>query len=247
MLRLDSTPGPATDATASGDPIMSDDTTLLTALQHADSFFPGGGIAFSWGLESLCNDRQVASAADVERFLAGQLRHRWASCDRPFLAAAHRAAADLEAVAALDRALEAMTLPREMRDGSTRAGGALLTIHDRLDTAGAGDYRRRVRDGAAPGHLPVVQGLLFATLGLDARTAAAMSAHMLSVNVVGAALRLSVISHIDAQRILTGMRSLLADILRVPAPDVTEAGTYTPMTDAAVMRHEVQQARLFAN
>ena len=74
--------------TASGDPIMSDDATLLTALQHADSFFPGGGSAFSWGLESLCNDRQVASAADVERFLAGQLRHRWASCDRPFLAAA---------------------------------------------------------------------------------------------------------------------------------------------------------------
>jgi urease accessory protein len=104
-----------------------------------------------------------------------------------------------------------------------------------------------VRDGAAPGHLPVVQGLLFAALGLDAPTAGVMSAHMLAVNVVGAALRLSVISHIDAQRILTGMRSLLADILRVQAPDVTEAGTYTPMTDAAVMRHEVQQARLFAN
>ena len=50
---------------------MADDATLLTALQHADSFFPGGGTAFSWGLESLCNDRQVASAADVERFLAG--------------------------------------------------------------------------------------------------------------------------------------------------------------------------------
>lgn len=226
---------------------MTDDATLLTALQHADSFFPGGGAAFSWGLESLCNDRQVTSAEDVQRFLAGQLRHRWASCDRAFLAAAHRAAKDVNAVAALDRALEAMTLPREMREGSARAGGALLAIHDRLGTAGAGAYRELVRGGAAPGHLPVAQGLLFAAIGLDARTAATMSAHMLSVNVVGAALRLSVIGHVDAQRILTATRPLLVEILSAPAPDVAEAGMYTPATDVAAMRHEIQPARLFAN
>jgi len=226
---------------------MIDDAALLTALQHADSFFPGGGTAFSWGLESLYNDRQVRSAEEVGRFLAGQLSHRWATCDRAFLAAAHGAAADLDAVAALDRRLEAMTLPREMREGSARAGGALLAIHDRLGTPGAGDYRRRVRDGAAPGHLPVVQGLLLAAVGLDVRTAAIVSAHMLSVSVVGAALRLSIVTHVDAQRILTAARPLLAEILGVPAPDVADAGTYAPATDAAVMRHEVQETRLFAN
>jgi urease accessory protein len=226
---------------------MNDESTLLTALQHADSFFPSGGTAFSWGLESLCNDRQVRSADDVHRFLIGQLRHRWASCDRPFLVAAHRAATDLDAVATIDRALEAMTLPREMREGSARAGGALLSSHDRLGTSGAGDYRKRVREGQAPGHLPVVQGLLFAALGLDEGTAGAVSAHMLSVNVVSAALRLGVISHVDAQRILTATRPLVTDLLRSPPPSIDEAGVYAPATDAAVMRHEVQTARLFAN
>lgn len=226
---------------------MIDESTLLTALQHADSFFPSGGTAFSWGLESLCNDRQVRSADDVHRFLIGQLCHRWASCDRPFLVAAHSAAKDLDAVVALDRALEAMTLPREMREGSARAGGALLASHDRLGTPGAGDYRKRLRDGRAPGHLPVAQGLLFAALGLDARTAGALSAHLLSVNVVSAALRLSVISHIDAQRILTATRPLVAELLRGPPPDIAEAGMYAPATDVAAMRHEVQAARLFAN
>jgi urease accessory protein len=226
---------------------MNDGSILLTALQHADSFFPSGGTAFSWGLESLCNDRQIRSADDVQRFLVGQLRHRWATCDRAFLIAAHNAAGVPDAVAALDCDLEAMTLPREMREGSARAGGALLASHDRLGTPGAGDYRRRVRNGQAPGHLPVVQGLLFAALSLDAQTASAVSAHLLSVNVVSAALRLSVISHVDAQRILTATRPLVADLLRVPPQSIDDAGVYTPATDAAVMRHEVQTARLFAN
>src|SRR5262249_51467365 len=152
-------------------------------------FFPSGGTAFSWGLEALCADRQVTSAEDVRRFLEGQLRHRWATCDRLFLAAVHRASHDLDAVAALDRMLGALTLPRELREGATRAGGALLGIHERLGTAGAAEYRRRVRAGEAPGHLPVVQGLLLAGVGLDERVAPAVSAHALSVGVVSAALR----------------------------------------------------------
>ena len=226
---------------------MSDDATLLTALQYGDSFFPSGGTAFSWGLEALCADRQVTSADDVRRFLEGQLRQRWATCDRLFLVAAHRAGKNLDEVAALDHLLEAMTLPRELREGAARAGGALLGIHERLGTAGAREYRGRVRAGEAPGHLPVVQGLLLAGVGLDERIAATVSAHALSVGVVSAALRLSVITHVDAQRILTAVRGLLAELLAEPVLDVAQAAVYTPATDVAAMRHESQTARLFAN
>src|SRR5215468_3790364 len=223
---------------------MSDDSTLLTALQHADSFFPSGGTAFSWGLEALCADRQVTSADDVRRFLEGQLRHRWATCDRLFLVAAHRSTNDLNAIAALDHLLEAMTLPRELCDGATRAGAALLGIHERLGTVGAAEYRARVRAGQAPGHLPVVQGLLLAGVGLDERLASVVSAHALSVSVVSAALRLSVITHVDAQRILIAVRGVLAGLLAERAADVAEAAVYTPATDVAAMRHETQTARL---
>jgi len=226
---------------------MNDDATLLAALQYADSFFPSGGTAFSWGLEALCADRQVTSADDVRRFLEDQLRHRWGTCDRLFLVAAHRACKDLDAVAALDRMLDAMTLPRELREGATRAGSALLGIHDRLGTAGAAAYRRRVRAGEAPGHLPVLQGLLQAGVGLDERVASVVSAHALSVSVVSAALRLSVITHVGGQRILAAVRGLLAELLAERVADVVDASVYTPATDAAAMRHESQTVRLFAN
>jgi len=224
-----------------------DDATLLAALQHGDSFFPSGASAFSWGLEALCADRQVVSADDVHRFLVGQLRHRWATCDRLFLIAAHRAWRDLDSVMAIDRTLAAMTLPREMREGAARAGGALLTIHERLGTPGAAAYRARVREGRAPAHLPVMQGLLWAGCGLPESVAAVVSAHALSIGIVSAALRLSIISHVDAQRILTATRVLIAGLLDEPAVDIAEASVYTPAADIAAMRHETQTARLFAN
>jgi hypothetical protein len=65
-----------------------DSRSLLAALQHADSFFPSGAVSFSWGLEALRADGLVRTANDVALFIAGLLRHRWATGDRPLLAAA---------------------------------------------------------------------------------------------------------------------------------------------------------------
>jgi urease accessory protein len=101
--------------------------------------------------------------------------------------------------------------------------------------------QRRARPSASG------QGLLLAGVGLDERIASTVSAHALSVSVVSAALRLSVITHVDAQRILTAVRRLLAELLAEPVLDVAQAAVYTPATDVAAMRHESQTARLFAN
>ena len=69
---------------------MPDVQSLLSALQHADSFFPSGGVAFSSGLETLHADREVASVEQLAGFVEGQLKHRWATCDACALMAAFR-------------------------------------------------------------------------------------------------------------------------------------------------------------
>src|SRR5262249_43404649 len=146
-----------------------------------------------------------------------------------------------------DRSLAAMTLPRELREGAARAGGALLTIHARLGTPGASAYRQCVREGHAPGHLPVVQGLVWAGVGLDEAAAAAFSAYAFSVGIVGGALRPSFIGHVDAQGILTATRGVIAGLMAEPVLAVDDASVFAPTTDIAAMRHETQTARLFAN
>ena len=90
-----------------------DSRALLAALQHADSFFPSGAVSFSWGLEALRADGLVRTADDVALFIAALLRHRWATGDRPLLAAAHAAGDNLEAVRALDQLQEALALAHE--------------------------------------------------------------------------------------------------------------------------------------
>lgn len=226
-------------------PLRAD--ALLAALQQGDSFFPGGSIAFSWGLEALREDGLVARADDVAAFIRGQLQHRWASCDRAVVAAAHHAAGDVEMLGGLDATLEAMTLAPKLREGSRRAGAALLAVHQRLGTPGAEPYRAAIRSGAALGHLPVVQGVVWRGVGLQRSDAEAIAAHMLCVGFIGAALRMGMLGHLQGQEILSSLRPIIASLLAEPAPLVSDLFTCTPATDIASMRHETQVSRLFAN
>ncbi len=223
------------------------DATLLAALQHGDSFFPSGSVSFSWGLEALCTDGKVETPNDVARFLKGQLKHRWGPMDRAFTAAGHRASGNLEEALKADRQMEAMTLAEEMRQGSGRAGKALLHVHEKLQTPPAGPYRRRILEGDGFGHLAVVQGVLLGSLGFDLSDTLAISAHTTCVSILGAAIRLGRLGSIEGQCILSAFRTLIQDLIRSPIPDLDDAATCVLETDIAAMRHETQEMRLFSN
>lgn len=226
---------------------MRDAFDLLGALQHADSFFPSGSVSFSWGLETLHTDGIVQSAAGLADFVEGQLRHRWATHDLCALTAAYRAAGDLERIAAVDEIVEAMTLATEWREGSKRSGASLLNIHARLDTPHAAAYRERVQKRQAFGHLAVVQGMLWQSAGLPEESCRAVSAHTVCTGLVSAALRLGMIGHVDAQKVLVHLRPLLVELLKLDAAGIEALHAYTPQAEIAAMRHEVQDSRFFAN
>lgn len=220
---------------------------LLAALQHADSFFPSGAISFSWGLEALRADGFVRGADDVQRVVGGQLRHRWATADRAVLTATYSAGDDLHSVSAFDHLQEAITLPAEIRQGSRRMGAALLGVHARLETRNAAAYRAWVLTNRTPGHVAVVQGLVWRGIGLDLEAAWSIAAYGFCVGLIGAALRLGLIGHVDGQRSLTALRGLIAEVLATPVPSLDEISTFAPACDVASMRHEIQPDRLFAN
>jgi urease accessory protein len=226
---------------------MPERRALLAMLQHGDSFFPSGAVSFSWGIEALGADGKISKADDVARFVRQQLKGRWATSDRPVLCAAHAAGGDLDSVLTADRLMEANSLAEEQREGSKRMGAALLNIHARLETRGAKDYQTRLRAGKAPGHVTAVQGFLWQALGLDADSACHMAAHGLAVNLLGAALRLGIIGHVDSQRILAGLHATIEDILSAPPAPLHELHAYAPAADIAMMRHETQDSRLFYN
>lgn len=225
---------------------MNDLGTLLASLQNADSFFPGGGIAFSWGLESLVNDRVLTTPEDISAFAQTQLRHRWACCERIALRAVASTSV-LQRWIDVDRRIEAITLAQELREGSRRAGTSLLGVHERIGTPGAAQYREAIRSAGALGHFSVVQAIVWRGSGMSEAAVEAAAAHTFCVALLGAAIRLGVIGHLHAQRTLLALRPVIEDILAEPVGDVDDMYSNTFATEIAAMRHESQSARLFAN
>ena len=202
-------------------------------------------MAFSWSLETLHADGLLLTSAAIESFLLGQLVHRWATCDRVALVRTYDAADDLDRVVACDAELETLALARELREGSRRAGGTLLRVHGQLGTPRADAYRERIHNELAFGHLAAVQGLLWRSVGMSREDAQVTSAHTLCLGVLGAAIRLGIIGHIDAQKILAMAHAAVDDLLLKVGDD--ELSSFVPASEIAMMRHEVGQSRLFAN
>jgi urease accessory protein len=217
--------------------------SLALALQLCDSAFPGGGFNASWGLEGLHADGQVTDADAVSEFLVDLLDHRWATCDRWAL---HRAAlaVDLDDVTDVDRIMERSTVIEPARAASKRAGAALLTTLSSMDVALAVELRASVRAGGAFGHLAVVQGAMWSSLGLDPDTIAVMSASAMAAQVTTAALRLGIIGHVDAQRLQLRVRPLIVDLVGRVIPDGPTA--WTPAADTAMLAHQRRSVRMFS-
>ena len=224
---------------------MNNLSEFLLLLQHGDSFFPSGGFASSWGLETLYAEARVHDAATLSSFIDGQLCCRWALCDRPALCNTYQVGDHLEAVAAIDAEVEALSLARDLREASRRAGRALLRVHTQLGTANAAAYLERIHVGQAHGHVPIVQGLVWRNLPFDLAAAEILAGHLLCMAFVSAAVRLGCVNHIEGQQVLRAAHVTLANILHRPAP--TFLSTFSPVADIAMMHHEVQSVRLFAS
>jgi len=230
-----------------GSIMKSEHLSVLRSLQHGDSFFPAGAIAMSGGLETLVDEHRVNSVETVEDFLSGQLDCRWATMERPIVVAAWRACKDLEVSCDIDMQVEAQTLAAELRVGSVRSGRALLQVHANLDTNNAKKYREMIQKGQAMGHNMVVQGLVWGNIGLSENLIEAMSAHAFCVGLLGAALRLGVIGHTDAQAVFGRLHKMIGERLKQTSIPPGEVSAFSPEQEIAVMRHENSTHRLFLN
>lgn len=222
---------------------MFDTAAALALLQYGDSAYPAGGFAFSWGVEGLLADGWLEGRDALDALVADHLSFRWASMDRPLLCRAFLAS-DLEAVAAVDRLAEAATPSAQMRDGSHRAGKALLGIGVRLGGPLCTAYRAQVSADLRLGHLPVIQALAYRDAGLDRASAELLSGWTLVTGLVSAAVRLGTIGHVEAQQSLATARPVLDDLLASDPP--AELSSFTPLIDIAVSRGPSRHVRMFA-
>jgi len=233
-----------------GAPVSVTATYLARMLQFGDSTLPIGGFSFSNGLESAIQKRVVTDTTTLLDFTRTAVEQA-ARGDGIGLVCAHRAAlaGDIEEVVRIDLRVHARKLSGETRAMSVRMGkkfaelGAHVTGSPQLL-----DWRERVMANATPGCYPVALAVNFAAQGLSARDAFMVHQYGVASTMLGAALRLMRISHMDTQKMLYKLGAdVEAAYQQAANAGLDDMAGFAPVTDILAAIHVKAHVRLFMN
>jgi urease accessory protein len=238
--------------TMGNDGVAAPKTTAFLArmLQFGDSMFPIGGFSFSCGLESAIQKGVVADAATLHAFARTAVEQA-ARGDGIALIVAHGAATsgDVDTLIRIDEQVYARKLSDEMRTMSVRMGKKFTEMG--VQVIGAPllcTWRDCIETSVTPGCYPVALAVNFAVQGLPALEAFVVHQYGLAAAILGAALRLMKISHIDTQKILyelTGRAEAAYNI--AAASGLSDMSGYAPLTEILAAVHAKSHVRLFMN
>lgn len=225
-------------------------TRLARLLQFGDSAFPIGGFAFSSGLESAIQTGVVHDPATLLAF-ARTVVEQANRGDGIALIAAHRAAmaGDLDALTRIDQLVYARKLSSETRSMAVRMGrkftemGAAVVGAPLLHA-----WRQRIEAGDTPGCHAVALAAGFAAQGLPAVDAFVAHQYGVAASLLGAALRLMRVGHVDTQRMLHELTAGAEDAYRVAsAASLSDMAGFAPMAEILAAVHVRAHVRLFMN
>lgn len=224
-------------------------TETLRLLQFGDSVFPVGAFSFSNGLEMAVQHGAVHDRATLQEFVRTVTRLA-ATFDAVALLVAHRGAlaGDLDRIRQSDEALYLRKINEEMRTMSVRMGRKLADAADRI--IGESLLKKRTGDtgNGAPLTYPVALGVLLAELRIGEEDAFAAHQYGAAAMVLGAAIRLMPVDHLDAQSILFAVNeSVPADYQEMRTATLDDMQGFAPHLDILAGAHQHAHVRMFMN
>lgn len=224
--------------------------SLARMLQFGDSMFPVGGFAFSSGLESAVQKGVVTDASTLLAFTRTAVEQA-ARGDGIALVAAHRAAmaGDVTELSSIDEAVYARKLSDEARTMSVRMGRKFTEMG--VHVVGAPllhAWHDRIRKRQGHGCYPVALAINFAVQHLSERHAFAVHQYGVAAPILGAALRLMKVSHLDTQKVLYELSGEIeAAYERAAKACLTDMSGYAPLMEILAAVHVKAHVRLFMN
>ena len=229
---------------------LSSTAFLSRMLQFGDSMFPIGGFSFSSGLESAIQEGVVTNAATLRAFARTAVEQA-ARGDCIALIAAHRAATagDVDALARIDAQVYARKLSDEARAMSVRMGKKFTEMG--VEVVGAPllrTWRECIETSVTPGCYPIALAIGFAVQNLPACQAFVVHQYGVATTILGAALRLMKVSHIETQKILYELTGQAEGMYATAAAArLSDMAGFAPLTEILAAVHTRAHVRLFMN
>ncbi len=226
-----------------------ENSDLFSLLQLSDSFFPIGGYSLSFGLETYSQYGILKGKIEVQALLevfVSQL----STSDCIALRAAYVAIkeGDLVKVSQIDRKLASFKNVKEIYEASRRTGRTLLrTVMAFKPSKLLVDYSSQIEGGSAPGLYPVCLSLVCDELGVSQERAVSLLIYTLMINILGAAIRLGHITHIEAQQILHFSKKLVDKaVIESSSVPVEQMRIFSPSLDIMGMQHTFLSSKMFS-
>ena len=216
----------------------------LDIMQLADSAFPTGTYTMSNGIEYMRMSGHLKNADDIEELNHIYLANQAGPTDGAAVSRAHQycESRDDKALRYLDWHVTAMKSVREGRNASVRSGTQLARcVADFVSDTTLDTYIDDISHGMAYGVYPVSFGICSHAMGIPRQKAVTTLLYGFVAGNVGAALRLGIIQHFEAQGIIHRLK-----------PAIYEAANsdefewqFCPQAEIAQMSHEDIDEKMF--
>jgi urease accessory protein len=213
----------------------------LRLLQLADSGLPIGGLAHSFGLESVIEE-QMLERAQLFSYLREMLQESLL-LEAVFCRKGHAdAPSDVEALREINAQLSAWRAARESREASLSLGKRFLDLALALDESPVLEQATQV--GAM--HYSVAFGFVCGVLSFGADEAVAAFLHQNVAATVSAAQRLLSLGQRQSSQIAWDLKPAIAEaVRRSESLDIGGVSAFSHLPELASMRHPYLETRLF--
>ena len=228
---------------------MNTDFSDLSLLQLSDSFFPTGLYTMSNGLETVFSEKTIAGIDDLYELIKTNIEQQIGPADCVALGCAYdfTSSNNVEKIITCDKSLFAMKLIGELREASCRSGTQMMKcIGSFVSNNTLFEYHDAIKESRAPGTHPVVTGVVSNILGIDKQKSVLHFLYGFSVSMVGAALRLGMIEHLQSQKILHQLKPVIAETCdEYITKSLDDMWQFAPEYDIIQIEHEQQFSKMF--
>ncbi len=221
-------------------------------MQLSDSSFPSGMFSMSGGLESLFHHNIINNSKQVREFIIEQIEFQLIPCDCSILAISMNAMKNnnMQEILNIDTKFYSMKLTKDVRNSLSRSGKQVFNCLMHIinnENQFLKEFKNKIETNATPCTYPVALGMYAQHLDISLTSAMKILLYSFSSSVVSAAIRLGIIQHLDAQKILGSLTEPVNNLItkKINEKITTDVWQLTPLTEIHQMYHEHNESRMF--